>query len=206
MAETWFFFLSTGLALGGFLWLVLPEYQILRNLFGDWLIEHEFYSLLESGPSWLMVVFPERREVFYWLDFISIVAFMLGFMALIGFILFSTTMIAAWISKSFGGEKTIRQRFIELSYQYAPVAMVSLVLGLGAKLFELLTYTGMTFEQIAMLKVLIFILSICWSLWLSYKILLQQSVQQLSQLSLAMLPGGAGSVAVGIAWWAALGL
>jgi hypothetical protein len=45
----------------------MPEYQSLRQLIGAWAIEHGFYCIGQSGPSWLMVVHPEARETFVWL-------------------------------------------------------------------------------------------------------------------------------------------
>ena len=62
--EVWFLFLGTGIALGGFLWLVLPQYGSLRKSIGEWFIENGHYWIGESGPWWLMSVHPERREVF----------------------------------------------------------------------------------------------------------------------------------------------
>lgn len=69
IAEIWFFFLGIGVALVGFLCLVLPEFQELRQLYGNWLVENDLFYMLEPGPYWLMVDFPERREVFNWMDF-----------------------------------------------------------------------------------------------------------------------------------------
>ena len=62
MAEIWFFFLGTGIALGGFLWLVIPEYQSWRHGFGAWLLEREWWWALKPGPSWLMVVHPDGEK------------------------------------------------------------------------------------------------------------------------------------------------
>ncbi len=45
-----------------------------------WAIEHGYTWLGEPGPSWLMVVHPEAREVFVWLDFFLIVGWMIGVM------------------------------------------------------------------------------------------------------------------------------
>lgn len=203
MAEIWFFFLGTGIALGGFLWLVIPEYQSWRHGFGAWLLENEWWWALKSGPSWLMVVQPERREVFYWLDFITIVSFMVGVMALMGGVLAATSGIAAWLSGRVGGGWDLRSRFVQLGYQYAPVAMVSLVIGLGAKLFDLLTSVGLSSGQIQWLKVVIFIASLLWSLWLSDRILKHQGVD-ITWRWLPLMPGVAGSLVVGGGWWIAI--
>ncbi len=206
MAEIAFFFLGIGVALGGFLWLVLPEYQALRQAFGTWLVNNEYFSMLEPGPNWLMVVYPERREVFYWMDFTLIVSFMLGFMFVLASILSITTALSSWMSQKFSASHiNFKQRFIELGYQYAPIAMVSLIIGLGAKLFELFTYTGLTMEHIAYIKIALFTMSLFWSMRLSYKILEAQGVT-LNYRWLPMLPGIVGSCIVGLFWWPALGI
>jgi len=205
MAEIWFFFLGIGIALGGFLWLVLPEFQSLRQMFGNWLVDNEYFYMLNSGPGWLMVNFPERREVFNWMDFTLIVSFMMGFMLLLSSVLTITTAASSWLAGYFADKNlSFRGRFIELGYQYAPIAMISLIIGLGAKLFELLTFIGMTTNQIAYLKVTLFTLSLIWSLRLSYKILANQGINR-SIRWIPMMPGVIGSSIVGLAWWPALG-
>ncbi len=75
VAEIWFLFLATGLSLGGFLWLGLPQYQSLRQTFGTWAIERGWYWIGTAGPSWLMSVHPAGREVYTWLDFLMITGF-----------------------------------------------------------------------------------------------------------------------------------
>ena len=73
--EAWFLFLDTGVALGGFLWLVLPQYQNFRQSMGSLSLERGWDWLLETGPAWLVSVHPERAEVFMWLDFFTISGF-----------------------------------------------------------------------------------------------------------------------------------
>lgn len=82
-AEAWFLFLDTGVALGGFLWLILPQYRRLRQGAGEWAIAHGWNWLLQAGPAWLASVHPERAEVFMWLDFFTITGFMLACMGVL---------------------------------------------------------------------------------------------------------------------------
>lgn len=196
--EIWFLFLGTGIALGGFLWLVLPQYQALRRTLGEWLINLEWYWIGDAGPAWLMSVHPERREVFNWLDFFTIVGFMVGCMLLITLVLGLTTTLSAWLSGKMGGDKNFRARFVELGYQYAPVAMVSLIIGLGAALFE--PFLAIDAAMPGMSKLALFVGSIFWSLWLGWKILAHQGLNPFNRL-LPLFPGLLGSLAVGVAWW-----
>lgn len=198
-AELAFLFLGTGTALGAFLWLVLPVYQSLRQGLGEWLIGRGQYWIGESGPWWLMSVHPERREVFNWLDFISISGFILVSAMALALLLSVATALGAWAAGRMGGDRDGRTRFLELGYQYAPVAMVSLVLGLGGALFEPLRGSGLH----APAQAALLLAGYAWSLWLGWLILARQGLSVASRL-LALQPGLFGSSAIALAWWVAL--
>lgn len=201
--EVAFLFLGTGTALGGFLWLVLPQYQQLRQAVGGWFIQHGWYWVGEAGPWWLMSVHPERRELFNWLDFFLIVGFMLGVMLLLSLLLSATTGLSAWVAGRLGADRGFGERFVELGYQYAPVAMVSLVLGLGGELFAPLVTLGLSTASVGLLKGGLFFLGLLWSLHLGRQILRNQGVAG-AGLWATLLPGVIGSALVGLAWWPAI--
>ena len=201
--EVVFLFMGTGIALGGFLWLVLPQYQQLRQAVGSWFIGHGWYWIGESGPWWLMSVHPERREVFNWLDFSMIVGFMLAVMLLLSLVLSLTTGLSAWLAGRLGAGRGLVERFVELGYQYAPVAMVSLVLGLGGELFAPLITLGLSDAMVGLLKGGLFCLGLLWSLYLGRQILLNQGLCG-AGLWVPLLPGVTGSMLVGLAWWPAI--
>lgn len=203
LSEAWFMFLGAGIALGGFLWLVLPMYQELRQGMGEWFIDQGWYWIGEAGPAWLMSVHPERREVFNWLDFFMIVGFMLACMAAVFALLTSLTGLSAWLSGRLGGDRAWRDRFSELAYQYAPVAMVSMIIGLGGELFEGLRFLGLDSMGIGYVKGVLFILSFLWSLHLGRRILAGQGITDARAL-LPLVPGAAGSLAVAALWWPAI--
>lgn len=201
--EVWFLFIGTGIALGGFLWLVLPLYQELRQAFGIWAIEHEWYWVGEPGPWWLMSVHPDRREVFLWLDFSMITAFMTAFAAMFAAALAATTAAGAWLAGRAGGDRDFRTRFVELGYQYAPVAMISLVIGLGGELFDGLDHLGLGAHASADAKAVLFVAALAWSLWLGNAILRGQGLAPQARV-LPLAPGLLGSLAVGGCWWIAI--
>ncbi|HKJ76019.1 MAG TPA: 4Fe-4S binding protein, partial [Gammaproteobacteria bacterium] len=196
-AEIAFLFLGTGVVLGGFLWLVLPSFQELRQGLGAWFVAQGHDWIGESGPWWLMSVHPERREVFNWLDFMLISGYMTAWMVGIGLLLSVVTGLAAWSARRLGGAG----RFVELGYQYAPVAMVSLVIGLGTELFAPLAVFGPAAPGAG--KAVLFGLGLAWSLFLGFRILGRQGLP-LARRWLPMVPGAVGSLAVGAAWWPAL--
>lgn len=206
-AEIWFFFLGIGSALGGFLWLVLDQYQQWRLSVAGWFIDHELYWIGDSGPWWLMSVHPERREVFTWLDFIMIVGFMSLTAIALTAILWGSTHLSAWLAGKLSSASIAardqRQRAIELGYLYAPVALVSLVIGLGAELFEPLRLVGFDQLAIGLVKGGLFFISLLWSIFLGYRILGHQGVAA-KQRWLPLIPGVFGSTVVAAAWWPAL--
>ncbi len=202
-SEVWFLFLGAGVALGGFLWTVLPLYERLRDAVGVWFIEHDWLWIGEVGPAWLMSVHPDRREVFVWLDFFMISGFMLACMVALTLGLAACTALAAWLAGRLGGDGSQRSRFVELGYQFAPVAMVSLLIGLGGGLFQALAWIGLPAMAVTALKLALFGLGILWSLHLGNRILLVQGLAPAAR-ALALLPGLLGSSGVALAWWPAL--
>jgi len=202
-AEIWFLFIATGLSLGGFLWLVLPQYDWLRHAVAVWAINHGWLWIGQPGPAWLMSVHPEAREVFTWLDFFMISSFMLACAAALTAVLGALTAAAGWLSGRFGGDRRLRTRMVELAYAYMPVAMVSLVIGLGGKLFEAMTALGVPDALVSGIKITAFGLSVLWSLQLGHRLL---GVQGLSGAGrwIALAPGLVGVALIGLAWWPAL--
>ncbi|WP_109118075.1 4Fe-4S binding protein [Azospirillum sp. TSO22-1] len=203
LSEVLFLFMGTGVALGGFLWLVLPSYQHLRMAVGDWGIDQGWYWLGEPGPRWLMAVYPERREVFRWLDFILIVGYMLSWLAALTATLSATTAASAWLSARLAPGAEWKARFVQLGYQYAPVAMVSLLLGLGSGLFDTLALLGLGPSAVLGAKGLCFALGALWSLRLGDRLLAAQGVPAATRW-IPLLPGALGSFAIGAAWYPAL--
>jgi len=201
--ESMFLFVGTGIALGGFLWLTLPQYHDFRSAIGNWFFDREWFWIGESGPAWLMSVHPQRAEVFTWVDFFSIIGFMLGVMAALALLLLALTALSAWLAHRLGGQRTLRQGFVELSYQYTPVAMISLILGLGGVLFEGLGQLGLSADQIGLLKMAIFALAFFWSVFLGDRVLLRQGLRSKSRW-LALSPGVVGTLVIGAAWGQAL--
>jgi hypothetical protein len=197
-SEVWFMLLGTGVALGGFLWLVLPEYQALRRAVGAWAIGHGWTWIGRPGPGWLMVVHPEAREVFVWLDFLLIVgwmaAVMIGLTALVG----AANGLSAWLAGRLGASATFRERLVRLGYQFAPPAMISLLLGLGGDLFAPLPagWAGPA-------KVTLLVGAIVWGGRIGWRIVGGLGLSG-ARAAMALAPGLAGSVVIAAAWWPAV--
>jgi hypothetical protein len=203
IAEVWFMFLGTGVALGGFLWLILPQYQTLRQLVGNWFINHGWYWIGNAGPSWLMSVHPAQNQTYNWLDFIMIIGFMLLCMLFSTIVLATMNAVSSWLAGKFNGDKTFKLRFVELGYQFAPIAMISIIIGLGDQLFQQLKIAGISTSSLEYTKITLFAASIAWSILLGYHILKKQNVSKKGRL-IALIPGVLGSVVIAAAWWPAI--
>ncbi len=203
VAEICFLFVATGLSLGGFLWLVLPQYQTLRQAVGTWAIDHGWYWIGTSGPGWLMSVHPEAHEVFTWLDFFMIVGFMSACAIALSLILTTLTAASSWLAGRLGGDLDGRKRLVELAYAYMPVAMLSLVIGLGGELFQAMSLTGLSVDALAVIKAVLFGLSVIWSLGLGLKLLGKQGLGGIRRI-VALAPTLVGIGVVGLAWSPAL--
>jgi 4Fe-4S binding domain len=197
-SEIWFLFLGTGVALGGFLWLVLPAYQTLRLDLVTWAINAGYTWLGEPGPSWLMVVHPEAREVFVWLDFFLIAGWMIGVMLALTAVLAALQAAGAWLAGLLGATGEFRGRFVALSYQLAPAAMISLLLGLGIDLFKLVPADAAVPVKIVALAV-----AVIWGIALGRRILGNMGVAG-ARAAVALAPGLAGGLVVAAAWWPAI--
>lgn len=198
-----FLFLGTGTAVGGFLWLVLNSYQTLRLSAGNFIIDQEWFWLAEPGPIWLTSNYPAEHEVFRWFDFFLISGYMIFWALVITALLSGVTAISAWISGKLGGTGSGRERFIELGYQFLPVAMISLLLGLGSGIFSTLSTLGLSDTAVSAVKGFGFVAGGAWSMWLGARLLAEQGVQR-GQLWMALWPGLLGTVGVGAAWAPAL--
>lgn len=201
-SDIWFLFLGTGTAIGGFLWLIVPQYQAIRQALAVWAIDHDWLGFVSPGPWWLMAVHPAGREVFTWLDFSMITGFML--VTGLGFALAMATCTAlgSWVAGRLGADRDFRTRFLELAYQYLPVAMVSLVLGLGGELFGLLQH-GIGAAATRAVQMGLFAAGLLWSVAIGRRLLVRQGLSG-TRLAVALGPGLLGCGAAALAWWPVL--
>lgn len=203
--EMWFIWLGGGLALGGFLWTVLPEYTSIRGWLVEQVVDRGWLWLGEPGPAWLMSVHPARREVFVWLDFFAITGFMAASMVAVGGLLALATALMSMLSGWLGADSDLARRFIELGYQFAPAILVSLLLGLGSGAFVALSRLGISVEAAAVIKTVLLLLGGTWSIWLGAQILARQGLAARARF-VALAPALAANAALMLAWAPALSL
>lgn len=188
--EVVFLFLATGLALGAFHWQVNPVYIQYKQAVGGFLLNRGLGEFIgKNGPWWLMVNYPQAGETFIWLDFISITTFMLICMAGIVIILFMLTMLSASIVRE---KDPIMATVAKLGYLYAPVALISLIIGLGLILFQSLNDIGIDKDVVRIAQGFLFAAGGMWSLYLA--------VRLHNGWSMAVIPNIIGIAVVTAAW------
>ncbi len=188
--EVVFLFLATGLALGAFHWQVNPVYIRYKQAVGGFLLNSGLGEFIEkSGPWWLMVNYPQAGEVFIWLDFISITTFMLISMAGIAIILFMLTMLSASVVRE---KERIMATVAKVGYLYAPVALISLIIGLGLILFQSLGDIGIGKDVVRIMQGFLFAAGGIWSIYLA--------VRLHNGWSMAVIPNIIGIAVVAAAW------
>jgi hypothetical protein len=197
-SEIWFLYLGTGVSLGGFLWLVLPQYQWLRQTIGAWAIDLGWTWIGESGPAWLMVVHPESREVFVWLDFLMIVGWMVGVMLALTVVLAALNALTSCLAGRSGAAGPFRDRFVVAGYQVTPPAMISLLLGLGVGLFALLPAAAAMALKVALLAI-----AVVWGTWLGWRLLGRIGLAG-ARRAMTLVPGIVASLLIAAAWWPAV--
>ena len=188
--EVVFLFLATGLALGAFHWQVNPVYIQYKQAVGGFLLNSGLGEFIgKSGPWWLMVNYPQAGEVFIWLDFISITTFMLISMAGIAIILFMLTMLSASVVRE---KERIMATVAKVGYLYAPVALISLIIGLGLILFQSLGDIGIGKDVVRIMQGFLFAAGGIWSIYLA--------VRLHNGWSMAVIPNIIGIAVVAAAW------
>ncbi len=194
LLEVFFLFLATGLALGAFHWQVSPIYIQYKQALGSLLLNYGLGDFIgKSGPWWIMVNYQEAGEVFNWLDFTSITSFMLLSMISITVVLFLLTLLSVFMLR---GKEEVMTRVARLGYLYTPVALISLVLGLGLILFQSLVSLGLNKETVHTIQWALFTGGGIWSLYLAARLH--------GLFSPAMIPNILGIGLVAAAWNMAL--
>ncbi|MCL9782417.1 4Fe-4S binding protein [Vibrio sp. S4M6] len=134
-SELAFIWFAPGLAIAGFIWSSSPLYAQFRQALGEWAMNHQWMGMFSQGPAWLMNQNAAIDQHYLWLDFVSISLFMLGFAALMALILFALSLAGAALLKNDVRTSWIH-RLTTFGYQFSPLAMLCILLGLGSTLIS----------------------------------------------------------------------
>jgi len=135
------------------------------------------------------------------MDALLISLYMMAWMAGAALLMAGITAAVTAVTQK-TAQTLFRKRFIELSYQLIPVAMISLLTGLGSNLFAILGHE-LGKQPIRVIKIMLLLLSCVWGVRLCHSILLAQGV---AKRRLALFIAAIGNLAVALCWWPAIAM
>ena len=158
--EILFILISPGLSAGGFLWLILNQYNNFRDSIGAWALNNNFMWVFNSAFS--LISSHNWNQNFNWLDVFSITIYMLIYAFVIGGFVSIFISIAVLLLKS--KSSVFKNDFFYLTYQLTPVSILSIVIGLSGKFFNTLEISfGMPSTVSLVVKSILFFGSVFWS-------------------------------------------
>ena len=152
-----------GVALGAFQWSASPWFVAIKQHLGTWLVDRGWLWPLQSDiPWWLLTHYPEKNEVFTWLDGALIFGYMGVTAALVG--LWS----AFWL---FAGATVARVSAWRLAYALLPFAGLSTFMGLSGLTVTLLRAEGFALSWVGWARGALLVVGLVWSSLLASRML-----------------------------------
>ena len=169
---------------GGVLWLILNDYNVFRDYVGGVLLDKNYMwffnqaTPLLSSQTW--------NQNFTWLDVISITLYMSFYGMFFAFILAVTNAIVSKILTY--NKDQFKKSFKIITYQFIPVAILSIIIGLCGKFFEVLHDDFNLPELIEVwIKSFMLIASMLWTFILSYQYIFSLKSIAIYRKSIALL-------------------
>ncbi|WP_440682347.1 4Fe-4S binding protein [Cysteiniphilum halobium] len=199
--EVLFILLSPGISAGGFLWLILHQYQQLRNVVGDWFLDKNYLWIFNHAPVWIS---SQRWNQHYnWLDVGMITFYMMSYAIVVALISSILIGVTAFLLRTKSNH--FKTNFLVLTYQYIPVAILSIVIGLCGKFFQVMANDfNMSAELIISIKSILLGLSILWTVYLTGRV-----IKKIKQKSLFLKWLGFSVLLINMSiiivmWWPAI--
>lgn len=175
-----------GVATAAFQWTVSPWFVQAKLFLADWLIERNSFALLQdNAPWWLLTHYPEASDTFTWLDGGLVLAYILGGGAVLGSALALGPLLAAAILRD---ERLPWQR---LTMALAPLAGISVFLGLSMLTLTHLKAEHLPLGWVADVRIALLALGAGGALWLALGLVRQAGAslpRRLAALACLSLP------------------
>lgn len=161
-----FILLAPGLSAGGFLWLILHQYQIYYNKVGSWFLENNYMFFFKSSPMWIGS--HTWNQSYSWLDVTMITSYMVIYGLWSMVVSGSLIALASLVLKD--GRHSFVNTFLKFTYQYIPIAILSIVIGLCGKFFQVMVSDfGMSVSTTIGIKVTLVVTSVLWTVFLLWR-------------------------------------
>jgi hypothetical protein len=179
-----------GVAVGAFQWTASPWFIAAKQAAAEWLIEHDIlWPLADNAPWWLLTHYPDKNDVFSWLDGAAICAYILGVALLLG------SWVLLWLAAAAGTQPgKLRANSIRLGYALTPLAGCGVFLGLSALTVSMLKTEGLVLHWLPQARMLLLGLAAAWTIWLAGRQLWPSGAWRALAGTLLLLPGVAGVI------------
>lgn len=175
--EVIFILTSPGLSAGGFLWLILNQYQVVRNAIGAWALNHEWMFMFQ--PAHWLIASHSWNQQFNILDVTCIVFYMIAY----GIVIAALLSLLIYLASLVLNPKSIKQQFLILSYQMIPLSILSIIIGLCGKFFEVMEKEFFMPSIISIgIKLFLFTSSAIWTIMLFHHEIKKHSNSELRRL------------------------
>lgn len=155
-----------GVAIGAFHWTVSPWFVQIKQALAGWLIDHDILWPLETNAPWFLLThYPERNDVFSWLDGALVVSYIVGTGLIYGSVLMVLLSGAVIMLGRFE-----RVRLHHLAQGLIPIAGAGVFLGLSATTLSLLRAEHVPLGWATDVRLAILIGANLWSAWLAFKV------------------------------------
>ena len=159
-----------GIATGAFQWSASPWFVHMKQSLAGWLINRDQYWLLDSDvPWWILTHYPQTNDVFSWLDGICILLFISITTAIISSVIYAGLAVASRLMHHTGLSPW------HLGYALTPLAGLNVFLGLSALTINMLKAEHIILTGITELRLGLLVLAYCWSGYLLWRVLLQNT-------------------------------
>lgn len=149
-----------GVAVGAFQWSASPWFVEIKQQIATWLLDRDLmWPLQGNAPWWLLTHYPEKNEVFTWLDGALIVSY-IGTTA---------AAVSAWSAGClFAGARIAAMSAWRLAYALLPFAGLSAFIGLSALTVTLLRAEGFVLAWVNPLRAVLLGAGLLWSARLAW--------------------------------------
>jgi polyferredoxin len=189
-----------GIAIGAFHWTVSPWFVEVKQFLATWLIDRDVMWPLDSNAPWFLFThYPDRNDVFTWLDGSLVIVYICGTGLLYGTALLA---VLAGGTRVLGAWKTTRLH--HLTQSLIPVAGMGVFLGLSATTVSLLRAEHLPLGWVPDLRIALLAVANLASMYLGVKVIAGHARQVSAPLLRGVLAVGCLAAALAVvdsAWW-----
>lgn len=184
-----------GVAIGAFHWTVSPWFVQIKQWLAGWLIDHDITWPLETNAPWFLLThYPDRNDVFSWLDGGLVISYIVG-----TGLVYGTALLVLLAGATLMLGRFDRVRLHHLAQALIPIAGARVFLGLSATTLSLLRAEHVPLGWATDVRIAILVGANAWSAWLAWKVTGRYAGWPRRLAAFAWF--AAGLAVIDSAWW-----